>query len=206
MNIGIYDPYLDDLGGGEKYMMTIAEVLSRKHNVAIFWDKKQDLEGLLQRFSLNLDRVTVKKNIFASQVGTLERLWETRNYDAMIVLSDGSFPLVSSKKLFIHIQQPLPHVALSSWLGKIKAARITRVIYNSEFTKSSNQTLLSGIPSIVLYPPVHFFTKEVKKENIILHVGRFRLMGDSDFKKQEVMIGAFKQMVDEEKIKNWKFV
>src|SRR3989344_8189925 len=98
MKIGVFDPYLDDLGGGEKYMMTIAECLSDKHEVFIFWDKKQDLDELKSRFSLNLNRVGLKQNIFSRKVSPWKRLLETRKYDAIIFLSDGSFPFSLSKK------------------------------------------------------------------------------------------------------------
>ena len=39
MKIGIYDPYLDDIGGGEKYMMSIAEVLSLENIVDVLLDR-----------------------------------------------------------------------------------------------------------------------------------------------------------------------
>lgn len=49
----------------------------------------------------------------------------------------------------------------------------------------------------------------MKKENIILHVGRFRVVdetnGTKDYKKQYVLVQAFKDMVDRG-LKNWKFM
>ena len=74
MRIGIFDPYLDDLGGGEKYMMTIAECLSKKHEVSVFWDNKNDIDELLQRFSLDLSRVSITKNIFSQDFGFFKRI------------------------------------------------------------------------------------------------------------------------------------
>jgi glycosyltransferase involved in cell wall biosynthesis len=209
MRVGIYDPYLDDLGGGEKYMMTIAQSLAGKHEVSVFWDEKKDLDDLLQRFSLDLDRIKLVKNIFSSQVGLVERLQETSKYDAIIVLSDGSIPFVLSKKLFLHLQQPLKHIAVSSWKSKLKLSRVTGVFYNSEYTKSFNEKILTGVKSSVIYPPVLSLAKETKKENIILHVGRFRVKnvaGVEDYKKQSVMIKVFKEMVDHEMNQGWKFV
>ncbi len=135
MKIGIYDPYLDDLGGGEKYMMTIAECLSKNHDVSVFWDNQKDLDGLLQRFSLDLSKVSLKKNIFSSNVGFKEKILETKKYDVIVFLSDGSIPLSLSKKLFIHVQQPLEGSSLLSIKNKIKLARVTAVFYNSNFLK-----------------------------------------------------------------------
>lgn len=209
MKIGIYDPYLDDLGGGEKYMMTIAEVLSQKHDVSLFWDDKKDLDGLLQRFSLDLDKVKLVKNIFSSGVGLWERSKITSMYDAIIFLSDGSIPLVFSRKLFLHLQQPLEQIAVSSLKNKLKLSRVTGVFYNSQFTKSFNDNLLQGVRSTIIYPPVLTHAKVTKKENMILHVGRFRVKnvaGIEDYKKQTVMVQAFKEMVDNKMTHGWKFV
>lgn len=214
MKIGIFDPYLDDLGGGEKYMMTIAQCLSQRHDVNIFWDNKSDLDPLLTRFSIDLSRVKVVANIFTSKVSTINRFLATRKYDALIILSDGSIPLVASR-LYVHIQQPLSSTQATSFLGKIKLARINKVFCNSEYTKSFlNEKLAEN--STVIYPPVSLKPKDMRKENIILHVGRFRVKdvrtirsgvseAVGDYKKQAVMIEAFKQMVDDG-LKSWKFV
>lgn len=206
MKIGIYDPYLDDLGGGEKYMMTIAECLSKNNDVTVFWDNKKDLEGLLQRFTLDLSRITIGKNIFAKNVEFFHRIFESRKYDAIIILSDGSIPFLLSKKTFLHIQQPVKNGKnnLKSWL---KLLRISAIFYNSEFTKSFNKNLLPQKTKII-YPPVYLLPKQVNKQNIILHVGRFRVknvIGIDDYKKQHIMIDVFKEMVDKG-LKNWKFM
>ena len=40
MKAGIYDPYLDTLGGGERYVLAVANCwLKRGWNVNIFWEK-----------------------------------------------------------------------------------------------------------------------------------------------------------------------
>ncbi len=210
MRVGIYDPYFDDLGGGEKYMMTIASFLSRKHDVSVFWDNEQEFFELKKRFSLDLDKVTLRPNIFSSKVSFLDKNIETNKYDVLIILCDGSIPFVFSKKVFLHIQQPLQHLESLSWKEKIKLLRVSGIFYNSEFTKSFNKKLFTGTKSTVIYPPVALQAKEVTKENVILHVGRFRpqdaLTGIKDFKKQTVMIDAFKEMIDAKQINNWKFV
>ncbi len=207
MRIGIYDPYLDDLGGGEKYMMTAAECLSQNHDVAVFWDDKKDFDKVIQRFSLDLKKVEVKKNIFSPKVSLAERFLATRKYDAIIILIDGSIPLVASKKLFLHIQQPLSLVRNSSLKNKLKSARVTGIFYNSNFTKSSNEKLFKGIKNSVIYPPVSVLYEKIKKENIIMTVGRFRVVNvkNEDYKKQQMMVDAFKLMIDNG-LKNWKFI
>lgn len=214
MRIGIYDPYLDDLGGGEKYMLTIAECLSKDHEVNIFWDKKNDLTTVLQRFSIDLSRVEIVPNIFDSKFGFLRRLNESKKFDAIIVLSDGSIPFVFSRKLFMHVQQPIATAERSGLKSLFKKRRISKVFCNSYFSKSFVDKQL-GLESIVIYPPVSLKPKKIKKENIILHVGRFRArdvrtvangvsMPVGDYKKQSVMIEEFKKIA--KKIPRWKFI
>ena len=206
MKIGIFDPYLDDIGGGEKYMMSIAEYLSFTHKVVIFWDRKEDIEKISHQFSLDLSRCEVKENIFSKSYGFFRRILQTRQYDVIIYLSDGSIPFVLSKKLYLHIQQPLADVDSKSFKFKFKLSRVSRIFFNSQYSKSFVDSSIAE-RGVVLYPPVILRPKKVKKENVILHVGRFRArnIGATDYKKQDVMIAAFKKMVDRG-LKDWKFI
>lgn len=207
MRIGIFDPYLDDCGGGEKYMMTIANVLSKEHQVDVFWDTPTDLQKVSERFNLDLKKVTLVKNIFTTNVSIVSRMKESSKYDTIIILSDGSLPLLLSKKLLVHIQRPI-EIGRFSLIGKVKKARVSSFFCNSEFTKSFIDSQFH-IEAGVVYPPVDLHPKKVKKENIILHVGRYRVfdktVGVGDFKKQNIMIDSFKEMVDHG-LKGWKFV
>lgn len=206
MKIGIFDPYLDDLGGGEKYMMTIAECLSRGNEVSIFWENKGDIKEIEDRFSLDLSKAKITKNIFSSKVSFLSRALSSRKYDAIIVLSDGSIPFLLCKKLFICIQQPISGFKNNSIKDKFKLARVCRIFFNSNFTRSYFGNVITK-KRVVLYPPVFLNPKKTARENVILHVGRFRArnIGTEDYKKQGVMIDAFKSMVDKG-LPNWKLV
>lgn len=205
MRVGIFDPYLDDLGGGEKYMISIASCLANKHEVTIFWDKEEDLRILAKRFSFDLAPFNITKNIFSPKVNFFSKLIETSKFDAIIVLSDGSIPLTLSKKLFIHIQQPLK-MQMKFFKNRIKISRVNKFFCNSDYTKKFLSNELDS-KTIVIYPPVDLYSKDLKKENIILHVGRFRVqnVGLSNYKKQDVMIREFKKMTDNG-LKNWTFV
>lgn len=206
MNIGIYDPYLDDGGGGEKYMMTIASCLSKEHEVRVFWNNKENFEMLKQRFGLELSRVTLTKNIFAPDFGFIPRLLISKQYDVIIFLSDGSIPLLLSKKLFIHIQQPLIRFQNKSLLDKVKLSQVNGFFCNSVFTRSFiNKNF--HLKTSVIYPPIALHPKKVKKEQVILHVGRFRVKNAQvgDYKKQGAMIEVFKQLV-KKGLRDWKFV
>lgn len=206
MRVGIYDPYLDDLGGGEKYMVKIAQCLSDGHDVSVFWDRDEDLDELRNRFIIDISKIKLVKNIFSKSTSFFKRLSESRGYDLIIILSDGSIPFLLSKKTFLHIQQPFPQKNVN-FKTKIKLKKIAGVFCNSYYTKSYIDKSFE-INSSVLYPPVDLKPKNIKKENIILHVGRFRVknvkVGGGDYKKQDFMISAFRKLSKE--IKNWKFV
>lgn len=205
MRIGIYDPYLNDLGGGEKYMITLAQCLSANNSVTVFWNSQEDLKKLAKRFSLDVSKIILKRNIFSPDYPFFKRWLDSMNYDVIVVLSDGSIPLVFSRKLFIHFQQPFPAIRMSL-KNRLKKMRVNSFFCNSLFTKSFIDKEF-GINSKVLYPPVSVRIKENKKKNIILHVGRFRAVniGTQDYKKQGVMVEVFKKMVDSG-LENWKFI
>jgi glycosyltransferase involved in cell wall biosynthesis len=94
----------------------------------------------------------------------------------------------------------------SSLMGKIKTGRVNVFFCNSNYTKSFIDNKFH-IKTTVLFPPVKIKSMNINKENIILHVGRFRIKNvkNDDYKKQWVMIAEFKKMIDKG-LKNWKFV
>lgn len=205
MKIGIYSPYLDTLTGGELYILTAASCLSKSNDVDLFWDDKEILHKASQKFSLSLDNITLKPNIFNNNAGLAKRLLATKKYDAIVYLSDGSIPLVASKKLFIHFQFPVEWVKVSVGT-RLKMGRVNKCICNSHFTKKYIDSKFH-VKSFVLYPPANLCENEKEdKENLILTVGRFSLMEDgTDFKKIGIMGKAFKEF-QKKRLKDWKMV
>ncbi|MDP3888900.1 MAG: glycosyltransferase family 4 protein [bacterium] len=194
-----FDPYLDTLGGGERYMLTLAEYLSNQGwQVDLVWN--QDLKGkLITRFGLNLNRinfVSMENNVF----GKYKMM---RKYDLSFRISDGSVPLMFSGKNILHFQVPFKNVNGKSIINNLKLKSVNHVVCNSLFTKKFIDCEF-GISSKVIYPPVEVKKiKPDKKENIVLSVGRFSRLLQS--KRQDILITAFKEMVDRG-LKNWKLV
>lgn len=190
MRAAIFDPYLDTGGGGERYILTVADILTRNgFEVDIQWRDKKILDWL----STRTGRVYSKMNI----VPTISR---GLGYDLVFWLSDGSIPFLFSKKNLIHFQTPFNHISGNNILNKLKLLKIDKIICNSVFTKNVIDKEF-GVDSVVLYPPIS--TTEFSsglKENIILYVGRFSLLQQS--KRQDVLIDAFKRL----KINNWKLI
>lgn len=204
MKIGLYDPYLDTLGGGENYMLTMALCLSKNHEVTIFWDNEEEIRnGAKTRFNLNLSGISFKKNIFSTKISTYERLVHSKKYNSLVVLSDGSIPIVLSN-LYVHFQSPMVGIK-PSLLDRYKISRIKKVFVNSLFTKEHIDSTFH-INSVVLYPPIRLYSGNYKKKNIILNVGRYGIRNsNSSYKKQEELLDAFIEMV-KKGLTGWELV
>lgn len=204
----IYTPYLETVGGGEKYMMTIAEVLSKTFEVDVLLDKflksvnKQELKQKIERFhSLDLSKV----NFIDAPLHTgdlIEKARFLKKYELLFYLSDGSIFHSTAKKSFLHFQMPLDSVQSGGLLNRFKLSSWRLAIYNSEFTKEYIEKKIK-IKGRVIYPPVdidRFKNKNIKRKNQILNVGRF--MGEGT-KKQHILIRAFIELYKDKKLAGW---
>lgn len=192
MRVAIYNPYLDTLGGGERYTMSVASIL-KKHgwDVEIAWHNPKIITRLEGRLGIDLSGVEVVSNISKGA-----------GYDLVFWLSDGSIPTLFGKKNILHFQTPFHNIGGKSFFNKLKLLKISSVVCNSRFTKNFIDKEY-GIKSLVIYPPVAVEDLvPAKKENIILSVGRFSKLQQS--KKQDVLIDVFKKLVN--KLKGWRLV
>lgn len=84
--VAIYDPYLDTLGGGERYCLTVAEILLKKgFHVDLFWSGDKTLiEKAEKRFSLNLTDLKIVPDIFEIKPHQLELMEESRIFSKFI--------------------------------------------------------------------------------------------------------------------------
>lgn len=209
MKVGIYSPYLDTVGGGEKYMLTIAEKLSENNSVDLLLDthlQKLDTAKILNRTAKLLNINLEKTNLVKAPIGAGTNLWNRLNflkkYDLFFYLTDGSIFYSPSKVSILHIQSPIKVSNKNLW-KKIKSGSWNLIIYNSQFTKKHSEKYWQ-IKSEVLYPPVNTESFRVlKKKNQILTVGRF--YGYLKDKKHALMINAFKKVYDTGKIKDYSF-
>lgn len=192
MRAAIHNPYLDTLGGGERYTMTVAHIL-KKHgwDVEVEW-KDPKIVGLLEeRLGINLSGIEIVPDISKGA-----------GYDLVFWLSDGSISMLFGKKNILHFQTPFHDIGGKSLFNKLKLLKIKSVVCNSRFTKNFIDKEY-GVKSVVIYPPVAVeeFTS-TKKENIILSVGRFSRLQQS--KRQDILVNVFKKMTS--KLKDWKLV
>lgn len=72
--VAIYDPYLDTLGGGERYCLTVAEILLKNnYSVDLFWSGDSSLIAKAEkRFSLNLSKLNIVPDIFSVEPANID--------------------------------------------------------------------------------------------------------------------------------------
>jgi glycosyltransferase involved in cell wall biosynthesis len=199
MNIGIYNPYFDSLGGGERYVLTLAEHWSQKHTVTLLWNDKELKQKAEERFNLDLSTVRIDTNFFQSG-NIAAKLLKSAQFDLMIILSDGSVPMSMARFNILHFQVPFAHVSMPLW----KRDRYQQIVCNSEFTKQHLDKTLR-IETSVIYPPVDvdkFVTG--KKAKLIISVGRFN--GQYTAKKQDILIQVFREGIKNHHFDGWRLL
>lgn len=193
MRIGIYNPYLDILGGGEKYIFDIAEFfLKRGDNVDFFWDDINIIKEIENRYNLNIKGINLLPNIFKRKNNLLKKTLFLRNYNYLFYNTDGSLFLPLAQRNILIVQSPA-HIPFNNFFNRIKIKNWNLIICNSLFTK---KTLILKWPQkkiFVLYPAIEvsYFTP-LKKKDLIISSGRFTQALHS--KKQEILIEAFKKI------------
>lgn len=193
MRAAIFNPYLDTLGGGERYTMAVAALLLEKgYLVDIEWKDEGILPALENRFGIKLKGIRVVNGINRGE-----------GYDLCFWVSDGSIPMFHSRKNILHFQLPFTNVGGDSLINRMKMIRVNKVVCNSQFTKHFIDREFK-INSVVVYPPVP--VRQIKpksKENIIFSVGRFSQLTQA--KHQDILVEAFRKLYDNG-ITDWRLV
>lgn len=201
----VFSPYLDTLGGGERYFLHIVEYLVFKgFNVDIAWHDQAIKDKSKERFGISLDKVGISPKAYElfHHKNLLGKFIFTKDYDIVFFVSDGSIPILFGKKNYLHFQVPFKQQQ-NNLSTKLKLQSITKVICNSFFTKHFIDKEFN-VNSLVLFPPLATGFEPLEKKNVILSVGRFDNLLHS--KKQDVMISIFKRMVDARKLDKWHLI
>lgn len=104
---GIYDPYLDTLGGGERYILTVAEVLLKNgYQVDLFWNGDQSLLAKAKdRFSLELDGLNFVPDIFGLTPKSIDLVEDNEALTKLSQNHQTKISLINKfKKIFSNIQ------------------------------------------------------------------------------------------------------
>ncbi len=208
MRVAIYSPYLDTFGGGERYILSIAECLATTHRVDLLFDQhlwSQGSEKLKKDLATHLNIDLSRVYLIKAPLGKGSKIWERliffRQYDYLFYLTDGSIFLSTAKNSILHFQVPFKNIAAQGIWGKRKLKSWKMAIYNSQFTKQIVEKTWD-IKGTIIYPPVDVESfKPLKKKKIILSVGRF--FGYLKSKKHEEMIKAFHSLYYSQRMLGW---
>ncbi|NTU72668.1 glycosyltransferase family 4 protein [Candidatus Roizmanbacteria bacterium] len=201
----LYDPYLNTLGGGEKHLLSILQVLEqRNYKIHIYWDEKLT-QAFQEKLNITFQTAPVfKENIFQEHVSAIEKLKILSQYDILIYATDGSYFFSTAHHTYIFAMIPNRALYTTSLLNKAKLLN-ARFITNSRYTQGKLQEW--NISSQVLYP---YLDRDIlkkhttPKEHIILNVGRFFPQLHS--KRQDVAIRAFQKLVQSQKYADFTLI
>ncbi len=195
----LFSPYPLTPGGGEKYLLTIAQELSTQYQTTLAFEYRYSVSRMRQLESyLNLNLVNVTLMDFSAA--------KDQEWDVSFVLGNSiapPFPKLSPTSFYI-CQFPFDR---NSYSGKsipysqeyhylCYSDFVRDHILGSEYIQHTNVSVLS--PVIQTYPPAAI------KEKVILSVGRFFAGGHC--KNQLLLIEAFKKLVAHPTFADWKLV
>ena len=186
MIVGIYDPYFHILGGAERYVLSIALCFPRDE-VIIFTKDGELLTKAQKKFNLELPHV--KTELWSDDRG--ERNRRLKQLDILFYVTDGSLFFSPAPKNILIIQSPV-HIPQPSLKTYIKLTRWQTLLCYSEFVVQFVQKKLHKTP-VTLFVPVELpKLQTLKKENLIVSVGRFFTQLHN--KKQLEMVSLFKKI------------
>ncbi len=209
--VGLYSPYLPKhAGGGERYLLSIAEVCSHSYVTTLLVPAEQveatkrSLPRYAKMFGLDLSKVHVKASLIGTSTSPLATVKETKSLDYLFAMTDGSIFPTLCKHSYLIMQVP--------WTRKLKIAERAKliswkkVVVYSDFVSTvlKEHWLLRKLQVISPYVDQKDFSPG-KKEKLIVTTGRFFAHSQSNSKHQDVLISAFKQWIDQEHVKGWHF-
>lgn len=209
MKIGLYSPFLaDNIGGGERYLLAVAECLLPKHQVDLILPKLTPglLEKFKRSFNLKLAGLNFVTGPFTSQSSGLERTKFTRQYDIFYYMTDGSFFISKAKKNIVHFM--IPFNKPPNLIQRFKLRYWPIKVANSFFTKKHLEKNWHIQINYVHYPAAinPDFVGNLSKKNIILNVGRFFSSSNNKHcKRQDFLVETFKFLCDQG-LKDWRLI
>ncbi len=189
----IYDPYLDTLGGGERYILSIAQVFDEcGFEITLMGKHQVTKEDIKNRFGMEFTNLKLKATIF-SKSNTFKKTIFTSDFDYFFYVTNGSYFSSLASKNYVYAMVPNKNLYKNTILNKIKL-RNYHFLTHSKFVKKYLDGW-TGKSSLNLYPyiPYEFISIDnSKKKNQILSVGRF--FEHLHSKRQDILIESFKKL------------
>lgn len=209
-HLALYSPYIPKhSGGGERYLLSIAEVLSRSHHTVLLVpftqleESKKALSRYEKIFGLDLSRLLVEVTEIGSRKSPLTTYQNTKKFDVLFAITDGSIFPSGAKHAYLIAQ--VPWTRSLSLSEKLKLHTWTKILVYSNFVRDILEKSWNTKKVNVLSPYVDLqdFTPG-KKEKLIISTARFFAHSQSNSKRQDVLVDAFKELVDRYHPKGWQ--
>lgn len=197
--LGLYTPYALTPGGGERYLLTIAEALRDSHHVTLLTPDRYSRLRLLtvaRELGLNLDHVAVEP---------LSNPDRGERFDLFVCMANEVLPPMRGlgRANLYHCQFPFPMHPTHYGRGWHSLASYDAVAVNSAFTARHFAAAAAVVG--MTPPPVHVLAPPVPQVSLtptrgaggvarILSVGRFAPGGHA--KRQDLMIPAFERLLN----------
>jgi len=218
MKIGLYSPYVPThVGGGEKYFFDVAKILADLgHDVFILLENKVSSSALhIEKIRLHyevflgisLEKISFISSPFGS--GTFwEKLFFTKKFDVLYLVTDGSLFFSMAKKNIVHIQIPFKknnHTLIERLKLRNWSIRNSNSIFTQKIVEKSWNVPIQFVHYPMVELPLASFS-EMKKEHVILNVGRF--FNHLHSKRQDVIVSSFIDLVNQnpKEMKDWKLI
>ena len=209
-------------GGGEKYLLDCMRVLLKRGQDQVYLvlsgrkclDKNQQaliLQKYQKFFGYDLTGLKIINTPLGTKASWWQKLQWTKQFDVLYYVTDGSLFFSLAKKNILHIQVPL-EISKRSLFERLKLNNWHIKNTNSFFTKNYVEKTWPVHIDQVHQPLVDLKEfpaqkiNQLKKDKIILNVGRFFPQLHS--KKQDILVKIFAQMIRQrpQDLKDWQLI
>lgn len=200
MRIAIHDPYLDILGGGERYLLTIAEHFASLGEVTLFWRDPGIKSKIRSQLAIDVERVHIES--FPNFA--IERFLFLQHFDLVFYATDGSLFFSPAKKNILLIQSPDHIPSMQSFKNRATLLSWPIILCYSRYVAKFIEGSLAK--KVYVLPPAVDTASFVsgQKENIILSTGRF--FSHLHSKKQDLLVQWFLNLIKKSTLSGWKLV
>ena len=179
----VYDPYLAELGGGERFAFAFAGVLERFAHVTVAGADLPDRDRLLRLGFPDTAIARLRPADFSAASQDFDLVVRTANHLPSPSRAAVSFLVVQFPFTTFNPRHPMRRARRGQLLGSY------RCVTYSEFARGWIQRRW-GVDAAVVHPPVELGSYEpLAKKNLILAVGRFFTAEHA--KRQDVLVESY---------------
>jgi glycosyltransferase involved in cell wall biosynthesis len=208
--VAFYDPYLDVLGGGEKFLLTILEQVAGagRHEVVVMSPMRPDI-AKWERLNISVDPRSIRWRRANQASATVS----SSGVDLFVALTNHFPPLSLARRSVMIVQFPFADLeagglwsALRRGERRRRIASYESVVCYSPFVAAEVRRRLGVAEPLVLAPPVDLPAAAHigEKEPIVLAVGRFFPAADANNKKHDVLIDAWRRLAGHPRAEGWE--